>query len=296
MYSQIAANKRKTLILMVGFVGFITLLGWIIGRATGSPGTMLTMTVFAVIYALVSYWASAKITLKLTGAKPVAKADAPQLYRIVENLSITAGLPMPKVYLINDPAPNAFATGRNPENAVVAVTTGLMEILEDEELEGVIAHELSHVGNYDIRLMAVVIVLVTVVALVSDMFLRVMWWGGDDEDSGGSPVFALIGIALALISPLIASMMQLAVSRKREYLADASGVMLTRFPDGLARALAKIDGYKGTIKRAETATAHLYFANPLKGKGIAKGIANLFSTHPPIAERIAKLNEMGGQV
>lgn len=295
MYTEVSANKRKTALIMIGFVGFIYLLGWVIAQATGRPGMVSGFAVFALVYALISYYLSAKIALTLSGAKPIKKADSPELYRIVENLAITGGLPTPRIYIIQDPAPNAFATGRDPAHAVVAVTSGLLEQLDDKELEGVIAHELAHIGNYDIRLMAVVLVLVTIIALVSDLFLRITFWG-DDDDSHANGVFMIVGLVLALISPLIATMMQLAVSRKREYLADASGTLLTRYPEGLARALEKIDAYKGTIKRAETATAHLYIANPLKGKGIGAGIAKLFSTHPPIADRISKLRQMGETV
>lgn len=294
MYSQIAANKRNTVILMIAFVLAVWGLGWVMSRALGSPGMVVGMVVFAVAYAIFGYYASAKIALALSGAKPIAKKDAPELYRTVENLAITGGLPMPQVYIIQDPAPNAFATGRDPKHAVVAVTTGLMEMLDDSELEGVIAHELSHVGNYDIRLMAMVIVLVTIISLLSDFFLRMTFWGGggDDEDNSNAGIFAVVGLVLAIVAPIVAALMQLAVSRKREFLADASGALLTRYPQGLAGALAKIGAYNKPMRHASTATAHLFFANPLSGRGVGRGIAQLFSTHPPVEERIKRLTEM----
>jgi heat shock protein HtpX len=294
MYSHIAANKRNTVILMLAFILVVWGLGWVMSRVMGNPGLVVGMLVFAVVYSIFGYFASAKIALAMSGAKPIAKSDAPELYRIVENLSITAGLPMPKVYIIHDAAPNAFATGRDPKHAVVAVTTGLLEMMDDNELEGVIAHELSHVGNYDIRLMAMVIVLVTIISLLSEFFLRFTLFGGggDDEDSPGSAYFAIIGFVLALIAPIIATLMQLAVSRKREYLADASGALLTRYPQGLASALAKIGSYNRPMRHASTANAHLFFANPLKGRRLGAGIASLFSTHPPVEERIKRLQQM----
>jgi heat shock protein HtpX len=275
---------------MAGFVVFIGFLGWVLSQWLGRPSLTITMLVVAIIYALVGYFASARIALAISGAKPVEKRQAPELYRLVENLSIAAGLPMPKLYIIDDAAPNAFATGRDPQHAVVAVTTGILERLDDVELEGVLAHELSHVGNYDIRLMSIVIVLVTVVSLISDWFLHLTFWGGggDDDDSSPNPVMAIAGFALLLVAPLVAMLLQLAVSRRREYLADASGALLTRYPDGLASALAKIAAYNAPMKHASSATAHLFIANPLTGKRAA----NWFSTHPPIEDRIARLTQM----
>lgn len=295
MYTQIAANKRKSILLIITFVAFVTLLGYVFSLATGRPGLYLFIGLGALIYALIGYFASARIALSLAGAKPIAKKDAPELYRLVENLSITAGLPMPKVYIIDDPAPNAFATGRDPKHAVVAVTTGILEIMEKEELEGVIAHELSHVGNYDIRYLAVVMVLVTVVSLLSDFFFHWNFFGGDDEEDN-NPIFMIIGIVLAILAPIVATILQLAVSRKREYLADASGALLTRYPEGLARALEKIDAAGQPLRHASTANAHLYIANPLAGRRAGAMVANLFSTHPPIADRVKKLRDMEGRV
>ena len=292
MYTQIAANKRKTILLMAGFIAFIWLVSWVFAGYLGRS-TATGVIIFAVIYSLFSYFASARLALALAGAKPIAKRDAPELYRKVENLAITAGLPMPKVYLIDDPAPNAFATGRDPKHAAVAFTTGIIETLEDEELEGVIAHELSHVGNYDIRLSAIVIMLVSIVALLSDFFFRMSFWGGGDDDEGGNAAFALVGIVMALLAPLVATVVQLAISRKREFLADATGALMTRYPQGLASALAKISAHPASLKRAGTSTAHLYIANPLKRRrGAATALASLFSTHPPIEERIARLKSM----
>lgn len=298
MYSQVAANKRKTIYLILIFLALIGGLGWLIGESQQSPALFIGIAVFALVYAIVGYFASAKIALKLSSAKPVSKKQAPQLYRIVENLSITAGLPVPKVYIIEDEAPNAFATGRDPEHAALAVTTGLLNLLEDEELEGVIAHELSHVGNYDIRVMAIVLVLVTIIVYVSDFFLRISFWGGggDDDNSNSNGLAVVLALALAFIAPLVATLLKLAVSRKREYLADASGALLTRYPDGLASALRKIGAYKTSMRHANSATAHLFFANPLKGKSGGGWMAGLLSTHPPVAERIKRLESMGGKL
>lgn len=298
MYSQVAANKRKTIFLMAVFVLIIGLFGYVISLWRGTPSLFIGIAIFATIYAFISYFASAKIALALSHAKPVEKKDAPELYRIVENLAITAGLPMPKVYIINDAAPNAFATGRDPNHAVVAATTGLLEIMEDEELEGVIAHELSHVGNYDIRVMGIVIMLVTVIALIADVLRNMFFWGGmgDDNDSRSSPLALVAVIAMAIIAPLVATLLQLAVSRKREFLADASGVLLTRYPEGLAQALAKIENSKQTMRHSNTATAHLFIANPLRQRRRSGGLAALFSTHPPTAERVRRLHEMGKEL
>ena len=290
MYSQIAKNKRASYLLVFGFVAFIAVLDYVFARAYNQPSLVVPIMIGAVLYAAVSYFFSAQIAVMMSGAQPIAKADDPELYRLVENLTITAGLPMPQVYIIDDPSPNAFATGRDPQHAIVAVTTGIRQILEKTELEGVIAHELSHVGNYDIRFMGVVMALVTVVSVISDLFLRLSFWGGGDDDnrgSSGSQLFFILGIVGAILAPLVALMIQLAVSRRREYLADSSGALLTRYPEGLARALEKISGAK-PMQHASSATAHLYFANPLKGRSLA----GLFDTHPPIEERIKRLREM----
>ena len=296
MYTQIASNKRKSVLLSMAFVLLVSLLGYVYSWATNRPGVFVAVAVFAVGYALISYHFSAQIALGLAGAQPIAKKDAPELYRVVENLSIAGGLPMPKVYIIPDPSPNAFATGRDPQHAVVAVTSGILELLDKEELEGVIAHELSHVGNYDIRFMAVVMVMVTVVSLLSSFFFRWNLFGGDDEERN-NPIGLIVSIVASIIAPLIALLLQLAVSRRREYLADASGALLTRYPEGLARALEKIGGVNKPLEHASTANAHMYFSNPLaNSQGRGPWVASLFSTHPPIADRIAKLRQMEGQV
>jgi heat shock protein HtpX len=225
----------------------------------------------------------------MSGAREVEKADAPELYRIVENLAIAGGLPMPKVYIIDDDSPNAFATGRDPQHAVVAVTSGILGVLEKSELEGVIAHELSHVGNYDIRFMALVTALVSVVSIIADLLLRLSFWGGNDREEGGNNQLMLIlGIVGAILAPIVAVAIQFAVSRQREYLADSSGALLTRYPEGLASALEKISANDQPMNRANSATAPLYISNPLKGRSFS----GLFDTHPPIAERIRRLREM----
>ena len=228
----------------------------------------------------------------MSGAKEIQKSDAPELFRLVENLSITAGLPMPKVYIVDDPSPNAFATGRDPEHAVVAVTTGILATLNKTELEGVLAHEMSHVGNFDIRFMALVVALAAVVSIISDLLLRLSFWGGggDDESPSGNIIFLVLSIVGALLAPLVAAVIQAAVSRQREYLADSSGALLTRYPEGLASALEKISSSDIPMTKANSATAPLYIANPLKGRSFAR----LFDTHPPIEERVKRLRAMGG--
>lgn len=290
MYRQISNNKRSSILLLVGFVGLLTVLGYVLTQAFSRPSFFIPVVIFAIAYAAISYFASAKIALSMSGAKEIQKSDAPELFRLVENLAITGGLPMPKVYIIDDPSPNAFATGRNPNNAVVAVTTGILERLEKTELEGVLAHEMSHVGNYDIRFMAIVVALVSVISLITDLFLHLSFWGGGDDDDGGSnPIFLVLGIIAAILAPLIAAMLQLAISRKREYLADSTGALLTRNPEGLARALEKIAADDTGMRRANSSTAPLYISNPLKR---GSGFSRLFDTHPPMEERVRRLREM----
>lgn len=288
MYSQIAANKRKTIYLIVIFILVISLLAWIFSLfTTGSSNITIEVIIFALVYALIAYFVSSKAALALNQAKPVTKKDNPRLYRIVENLSITDGLPTPQVYIMDDPAPNAFATGRDPQHASVAVTSGLLDIMTDTELEGVIAHELGHVKNYDIRVSMIVFGLVAAISLIADVLLRMTWFRDNDSDSNNG-LIVIIGIAAAIIAPLIAILIQLAVSRKREYLADATGALTTRYPEGLASALEKIKNKGSAVKHQNTSTAHLYFASPLKGKSLN----SLFSTHPPIDDRIARLKQM----
>ena len=283
--------------MLLGFIVLITALAYIMTLAFNQTGFFLPIVIFAVAYALFTYFASAKLAIAMSRAREIEKKDAPELYNVVENLAITAGLPTPKIYIIDDPSPNAFATGRDPQHAIVAVTSGILQILDRAELEGVIAHEMSHVGNYDIRFMAVVVALVSVVAVLSDMFLRLSFWSNFGDDEGeANPILMVVGIAGTILAPIAAAMTQMAISRNREFLADASGVLLTRYPEGLARALAKIEADPRGLQHANSATAPLYISNPLKGrgKGFGQSLANLFSTHPPTAERIKRLNEMEG--
>lgn len=290
MYSQIDANKRRTAILIAVFMAFIIGVAVFFQMYYGYGYQIVVgAIIFSSLMSLTSYYSSDKIALASTGAKEITKDDNPYVYRMVENLCITAGMPMPKVHLIHSSALNAFATGRDPEHASIAITTGLIDALENEELEGVIAHELSHIKNYDIRVMTIVVVLVGAVAILSDIFFRMQFMGGKRNDNkGGHPALMIIGIVLLILSPIIAQVIQLAISRKREFLADASGALLTRYPEGLARALEKISHSSAPMKGASSATAHLFISNPLKG---AKA-KSLFSTHPPIADRIAALRTM----
>ena len=290
MYSQIAANKRKTVFIMAVFILVIGAIGYAYGLYIGNFQSLYVVFGFALVYSLVSYFVSSKVALAVNGAKLITKADNPRLYRIVENLSITTGLPMPKVYIIDDPAPNAFATGRDPSHASVAATSGILELLEDNELEGVLAHEMGHIQNYDIRVMMIVFACVSVIGLLSDFLLRFMWFG--DDDNNNSPITMVLAIVLAILAPIVATLVQLAVSRRREFLADATGALTTRYPEGLASALRKIETSGSAMRRQNSSTAHLFFANPLKKKSLTR----LFSTHPPTAERIAKLEQMGGEL
>lgn len=273
---------------MVLFVLLITGLGWIFSEVYGSTGILWGTLVGSGIYALIQYFAAAKIALAVNGAQEIQKRDNPLLYNTVENLVITNGMPMPKVYIIDDPAPNAFATGRDPEHAAVAATTGLLAIMDKAELEGVIAHELGHVKNYDIRVMMIVFGLVSAIGLLADIFMRMLWFR--DSDEAPHPAVLVVGIVAAILAPVVALIVQLAVSRQREYLADATGAMTTRHPEGLASALEKLKSVSTATRRQNSSTAHLFFANPLK----SGGIAGLFSTHPPLDERIARLRNMEG--
>jgi heat shock protein HtpX len=288
MYSQIASNKRRSILLVFGFVILVAVLDYVFSRAFGQPSLFIPILVAAVLYAIITYFFSSQIALGMSGARQIEQKDAPDLYHVVENLSIAAGLPMPKVYIIDDPSPNAFATGRDPAHAIVCVTSGILPLLDKSELEGVIAHELSHVGNYDIRFMAVVVALVSVVAIVSDLFLRLSFWTRGERESEGNQIFFILGIVGAILAPLVAVVIQFAVSRQREYLADSSGALLTRYPEGLARALQKISLNPRPMTHANSATSPLYISNPLKGRSLA----GLFDTHPPIEERIKRLRAM----
>jgi len=297
MYDQIASNKMRSAALVAVFVLLVLALGYVFGQATdwGYGGLVLALVVsFAMAWG--SYWYSDKIVLGMSRARPVDRDTEPYLVNTVEGLAIAAGLPTPRAYVIDDPAPNAFATGRNPENAAIAVTSGLVEKLDRLELEGVIAHELSHVKNYDTLVQTLAAVLAGTVALVSDWMLRSFFWGGgrrrdSSEGGGGQGLFVLIGLVLAVISPLFAGLIQMAISRKREYLADANSALLTRYPKGLADALRKISADTNRLAVANKATESLYIANPLKDYS-SGGLNALFNTHPPIADRIARLEAM----
>lgn len=297
LYTQASRNKAKSMLLLALFVGLIAALGWFAAFYFGNYFIFVIAIVISVGMAVFSYFKGDSVALKASGAKQISEQDNPYVYRMVENLAITAGLPTPKVYVIDDPAPNAFATGRDPKHASVAVTTGIVQRLENEELEGVIAHELAHVGNYDMRLMTIVVVLVGIVSLIADfvMHFALFGGGGDNRDRGQFGLILLIvGFVLLLLSPIFATLIQLAISRKREYAADATGALLTRYPEGLAGALEKISADHQPLRRANKATAHLYIANPLKDhkKDGQSFLAGLFNTHPPIPKRVAALREM----
>ena len=306
VYEHISENKTKTVLLITVFLVLIILLGFIFSQAYGAPEILYAAAVFAILYSLISYYYSANITLAISRARLVDRTTSRELYDLVENLAITAGLPTPKIYIIEDTAMNAFATGRDPKHAVIVCTTGILQRLNKTELEGVIAHELSHVGNYDIRLMTLVVVLVGVLTLLADFFLRMSFFGRGRSRSGGGQLqilFLVAGILLAILSPIIAMLIQLAISRKREYLADASGALLTRYPEGLASALEKISSDTEPLEAANKATAHLYIADPfhsdtpamrLKSGNSPGWLAGLFNTHPPAAERIRRLRGMHG--
>ncbi len=296
IYSQISANKAKTWLIIVLFILFITTIIFVYGKASGYGLSYVGIgLIISGIMCFASYYYSDKMILGMSGAKHIEKKNNPQLFRIVENLCIGSGIPIPKIYIIEDSAINAFATGRDPKHSVVCVTTGILDKLNKVELEGVIAHELSHVRNYDIRLMAIVVILVGLVALLADFFMRSLWYGGNrrsrDDKGNAQSIFLMIGIVFAILSPFIATLIQLAVSRKREFLADASGALLTRYPEGLASALEKIAKDKEPLEAANNATAHLYISNPFKQTS-RHWFTNLFNTHPPIEERIKILRSM----
>lgn len=299
-WDHVSGNIFKTWIIMFFFSVFTVGVIYVIARGFGYGEIGgLGLTGFALIMAgimnLVSYYWSDKIVLGISGAKPIQKSNNPDLYRLVENLCIAAGLPLPKIYIIDDTATNAFATGRNPQHAAIAFTKGILQKLNKTELEGVTAHELSHVGNRDTLLMSVVSVLVGTIALLSDFFMRSMWYGGrNDRDNRGNTIFLVIAIMAAILAPIVATLIQLAVSRRRELLADASGVLLTRYPEGLASALLKISGDREPLEVANRGTAHLYIVNPLKGQQAQAWLAGLFNTHPPIEVRVKALREMEG--
>ncbi|MFZ1323920.1 MAG: M48 family metalloprotease [Candidatus Saccharimonadales bacterium] len=292
MYSAIAANKRKTVLIMFLFVALIALLGWLYMQITsGGPSIFIGVLIGAGIYTLVSYFISARMALAINRARRIEKRDNPRLYRIVENLTIAEGMPMPAVYIMDDPAPNAFATGRDPYHASVCATTGILELLNDKELEGVMAHELGHIKNYDIRVNMIAFAMVAVIGLLADILLRLSFFRDGDEDTGSLGL--VLGIAGAILAPLAATLIQLAISRQREYLADATGAMTTRYPEGLASALEKIGSHGSALKgRQNASTAHMFFANPLRGKSVS----SLFATHPPIEDRVKRLRDNATKV
>ena len=285
MYKQIAANKRNTVFIMLGFVVFIAAIGAIFAYVWNDWWIIAYVLVIATIYAVIQYFAASSLATMMTGAKEIKKRDNPRLYNTVENLALTAGLPMPKVYIINDPAPNAFATGRDPEHAVVAATTGLLDIMDNKEFTAVMAHEMSHVRNYDIRVSMITFGLVCVVGLIADMGIRMMWLTNHHDDEDSSPIGLIVILLTSILAPVAASVAQMAVSREREYLADASAAHLTRYPEGMISALRKLDTHARPMKHQNPATEALFIKNPLK-KGL---LSNLYSPHPPIEKRIERL-------
>lgn len=290
MYTEIARNKRKTFYIMFAFIVIVAGLGWLASLYfVGSSTLMPFILAGSLLYVVISYFSGAKTALAVNGARKISKQDNPRLWRIVENLAITEGLPMPGVYIMDDPALNAFATGRDPKHAAVCATTGILEALDDNELEGVMAHELGHIKNYDIRVSMIAFALVVVIGFIADMLLHASFFRDSDDNSSGNTLMFVLGIVAALLAPLVASLIQMAISRRREYLADATGALATRYPEGLASALEKISQGGSSLKRQNSSTAHLFFANPLS-KG---AIAGLFSTHPPVEQRVARLRKMG---
>jgi len=296
IYTQAESNTRKTWFYLFFFLLLIIAVGWVISYFFESPIILYAAVAFSFILNFFAYWFSDKVILGLSGAKLIEKKDNPELYRLVENLCITAGLPLPKIYIISSSQPNAFATGRDAKHAVIAVTSGLLEKLERVELEGVIAHELSHIGNKDMLLQTIVVVLVGFIVILTDFFFRLAFFGniGRNNREGGQVklVMMIVAMILVVLAPLLAQLIKLAISRKREYLADASAVLLTRYPEGLARALEKIQADPGVLNKANNATSHLYIVNPLKGKEGKSWLSKLFSTHPPLEERIKKLRNI----
>lgn len=297
MYSAIARNKRNTVFIIALFIIIIGVIGYLAGLYFNSSSLTVLVIVVAVGYAVIQYFVASKLAISIAGGQEITKADNPRLYRIVENLAITDGLPMPKVYIVNDPAPNAFATGRDPQHAYVAATTGLLDIMDDAELQGVMAHEMGHVKNYDIRVSMIVFGLVVAIGFLADAFLRFAFFGGGRRDNnnngggGGNPIVLVFGIVAIIIAPIVAGVVQAAISRQREYLADATSALTTRNPDELASALLKLEQYGRPMQKQNSSMAHLWISDPNK-PGI---MARLFSTHPPIADRVARLQKIGGE-
>jgi heat shock protein HtpX len=296
MYRAIARNKRNTVFIILVFLVIIGALGALAGAIYRNWSVTITVLVVAAVYAIIQYFAASGLAISISGGREIQKADNPRLYRIVENLSITDGLPMPKVYIVNDPAPNAFATGRDPQHAYVAATTGLLDLMDDSELEGVMAHEMGHVQNYDTRVSMIVFGLVVAVGFIADLFLRFAFFGGgrgNDRNGGGgnNPVVLVFGLAAMIIAPLVAAGVQAAISRQREYLADATSAMTTRNPDALASALLKLEQYGRPMRRQNSSMSHLWISDPSRPGFMSR----LFSTHPPIADRVARLHRIGGE-
>ena len=285
MYKAIADNKRNTVVMMALFVGLISAIGWVVGYMYSDTSIVYYFIFGGLLYTLLQYYLASGAVVAMTSARQIKKRDNPRLYRTVENLSITNGMPMPKVYIIDDPAPNAFATGRDPNHAIVAATSGLLDIMEDNELEAVMAHEMGHVKNYDIRLNTIVFGLVSAIGLIADIALRGLFYSDDNDNK--SPIAVVLGVVALILTPIIAAMIQMAISRQREYLADASSAMTTRNPDAMISALDKLKQFSRPMKRQNTSSAHLFISNPLKAGSFNK----LFSTHPPIEDRIDRLNK-----
>lgn len=291
LYTQQSRNVFRTWVLMGVFLVLVVCVGFVASRYFNDQSILYGAIIFSLIANVVAYWFSDRVAIASAGARPADEAEYRELHRIVENLAITAGLPKPRVYVIHDHAPNAFAAGRNQKHAVIAVTTGLLERLSRIELEGVIAHELSHIGNKDILVMTVAVVLAGCIAMIADMFMRMSFYGGGDRDNK-NPLLMIAAIGAIILAPLAAQLIQLAISRRREFLADASGALLTRYPEGLASALRSISSYEAPMERASHATAHLFIANPFGAHEAGQFVAKLFSTHPPVEERIAALEGM----
>lgn len=292
MYSAIRANKRNTVIIMMVFLLLIGGLGALAGYLYDDYFVTGIVLFIAIIYALIEYFAASRMAISMAGGREIKKQDNPTLWNVVENLAIANGQPMPRVFIIDDPSPNAFATGRNPQHSYVAATTGLLQLMDKRELTGVMAHEMSHVKNYDIRVSMIVFGLVSAVAFISDFFMRMAWFGGDSDDDDNGSVMLIFGLVAAILAPIVAGLVQLAVSRQREYLADSSAALLTRDPEGLAMALRKLQANSRPMRRQNTAMAHLYINNPLRSGFFSR----IFSTHPPIEDRIARLQKIGGEM
>lgn len=292
MYSAIRANKRNTVIIMMVFLLLIGGLGALAGYLYDDYFIAGIVLFIAIVYALIEYFAASRMAISMAGGREIKKQDNPTLWNVVENLAIANGQPMPRVFIIDDPSPNAFATGRNPQHSYVAATTGLLQLMDKRELTGVMAHEMSHVKNYDIRVSMIVFGLVSAVAFISDFFMRMAWFGGDSDDDDNGSAMLIFGLVAAILAPIVAGLVQLAVSRQREYLADSSAALLTRDPEGLAMALRKLQANSRPMRRQNTAMAHLYINNPLRSGFFSR----IFSTHPPIEDRIARLQKIGGEM